>query len=171
MARRYSYSNIPARDGRVGGLTEEFEELAVAVGEDPLQVGGDQEAVDERAARDGVAHAVAHHGALLAFFEQVLVHPGAVGPAALHVHEALRGFPQGNLALPAQGDAVELEAVVQPGPRPHLDGRRGENAEAQPGRSEGFQVGGVSEEGEDLLAGPGQPELGFEGISFQRAPT
>ena len=76
--------------------------------------------------------------------------PEAIGAAALHVHEPLRRLPDGDLALPAQGDAPQPQPVFDDGAAAHLRRPLGENAKVEPGRGDGLQVPGLGEKGEDV---------------------
>jgi hypothetical protein len=152
----------------VRAFTEDFRQLSMAVSEDTIEVGGDQEAIDQSVSRHGVSHPVAGPGAAVVLEEGVLVNPQAVGAPPLLIDKSLRGLPACDLTLPAERDAPKPQAIIESGSGFHLDGSRGEDAEVHPGWSENGQVGGVGEEREDLRWRPGEPDLGFELKGTQR---
>lgn len=118
--------------------------------EDAAEVGSDKEAVDKRAARDGVFDFVADERAAVAFGEGVFVMPPAIGAAELVVGKKVRRIPAGDFAFPADGDAVERELVLNARTERNGDGLRREDAEIQEGRSELFEMFGGGEEWEDF---------------------
>lgn len=145
-----------------GGLREDFAEFGLAVLEDALDVGADEELVDKCAAGDGVVHDVFAEGAAIAFGKAVFVNPLPVGAAELLVDEAVGRVPIADFGTPADGDAVEFDAVVDESAGAHFDFALGEDAKVDPGRRDGTEVAGVGEEGEDGVEGMRQPEFGFE---------
>ena len=144
----------PAGLGTAGvetlALGEEFFECGGAVVEDTAEVGSDEEAVDEPAAGDGVLNFVADHGAAVVLFERVFVMPVAVRAAELIVGEGVRRVPAGDFALPADGDAVKLELVLNARTEGNDDGFGCEDMEVEKGRSELFEMFGRGEEWEDF---------------------
>jgi len=144
----------PAGLGTAGveklALGEEFFEGGGTVVEDAAEVGSDEKAVDEPAAGDGVFDFVADQGAAVTLFERVFVMPVAVRAAELIVREGVRRVPAGDFALPADGNAVKFELVLNARAAGNDDGPRREDAEVQEGRSELFEMFGSGEEWEDF---------------------
>jgi hypothetical protein len=84
-------------------LGEEGLEDLGAVVEDAADVGGDEEAVDQGAAEDGVVNVVGDLGAVVLGDEAMFVAPEAIGAAELFVDEAVRRIPGGDFAFPRDG--------------------------------------------------------------------
>ena len=137
-----------------------------AVVEDAADVGGDEEAVDEGAAEDGVVDVVGDLGAVVFGDEAVFVAPEVVGAAELLVDEAVRWIPGGDFAFPGDGDAVEAEFVADVCAGAHDDGVGRDDLKFEEGRSEAFEVVGVGEEGEDLVDGAGEEDGAVDGEGF-----
>lgn len=108
---------------------EPLREDAGAECKDPFDVATHEEPVDQCATPDRVTDSIHAQSAVVAFVEQVFVMPVAVGPASLFVNEPKGWFPGADLTLPAEGDAVERELVVDPNPGPHRNGSRVQDAE------------------------------------------
>jgi len=144
----------PAGLGTAGveklALGEEFFEGGGAVVENAAEVGSDEEAVDEPAARDGVFNFVADQGTAVALFERVFVMPAAIRAMELIVGEGVRRVPAGDFALPAYGDAVKFELVLNARTEGNYDGPRREDTEVEEGRGELFEMFGCGEEWEDF---------------------
>jgi hypothetical protein len=137
-----------------------------AVVEDAADVGGDEEAVDQGAAEDGVVDVVGDLGAVVLGDEAVFVAPEAVGAAELFVDEAVRGIPGGDFAFPGDGEAVEAEFVADVCAGTHDDGVGSGHLEFEEGWSEAFEVVGVGEEGEDFVDGAGEEDGAVDGEGF-----
>ena len=92
------------------------------------------------------------HARLAAFIrERVRVMPDGIRPLELLVHESVGRIPGGDAGAPTEGDAVELEPIVDQRALPHHDGHRGRDPELQFGRRDRLEVRGPGEEIEDLL--------------------
>jgi len=134
-----------------------------------LEVGSDEEAVNEGATGDGVFDFVADKGAGIAIFEGVFVMPVSVGAAELVVGKEVGWIPASDCAFPADKDAVKFELVLNARAERNDDGLRREDAEVEEGRSELFEMFGGGEVREDLCEGMREPECGIEGEEFHRA--
>ena len=88
--------------------------------------------------------------------------PALVWPLELAVLEAVRWVPLGDLALPANGDAVQAKPIVNAGASVHGDGSGRQHLKAEELWGQLFQVVGVLEEGEDLFPWPRDEQLGLE---------
>ena len=137
-----------------------------AVVEDAADVGGDEEAVDEAAAEDGVVNVVGDLGAAILGDEAVFVVPEAIRAAELFVDEAVRRIPGGDFAFPGDGEAVEAEFVADVGAGAHDDGVGSDDLKFEEGRSEAFEVVGVGEEGEDFVDGARKEDGAVDGEGF-----
>jgi hypothetical protein len=89
--------------------------LVLLVGENPLHVAVDEEAIDQRAAGNGIKDVVTNRLAAIAFGEAALVTPESVWAMTLLIHEAVWRIPPRNRALPPQ-PVINRRAFV------HLDG-------------------------------------------------
>jgi len=96
--------------------------------------------------------------------EAVLVDPAGEGAGDLLVDEADAGLPGGDAGLPAEGDPVEPQPVVDPRAGPHRDRQRGHEREAQLGRRDRLEVRGVGEEREDRVEGQIEEELAAQQV-------
>ena len=149
------------------GQSECLGDHLVAVVEDLLHRTADEELVDDRredGERQIVVDAVAHLRTAGNFDEIMAMMPATIGPFELNVAERRRrveGFDEG---APVEGDAVEAQFVVDQRTGSHLDRARCGDVEVQKRRGDALEVTGVGEEGEDLLAGPGQKERSFETV-------
>ncbi len=144
----------PAGLGTAGveklALGKEFLEGGGAIVENAAEVGGNEEAVDERAAGDGVFDFVADQDTAVALLEGVFVMPMAIGSAELVVGEEVGRIPAGDFALPADGNAVKFELVLNARAAGNDYGLRREDAEVEKGRGELFEMFGRGEEWEDF---------------------
>jgi len=111
-----------------------------AIGEDLADFVGDEEFVDERAADGGVAYGVFAGGAGEVFRETVFVDPLAIRAAELLVDESVRGIPDGDAAAPANGNAVDFEAIVDFRALLDTNGRRREDMKLQRGWGEFLEI-------------------------------
>lgn len=91
---------------------------ALAIREDALQARPDTE-MPCRPAQDpegqGIVHAIAHLGSSRHIFEFLVVMPMPVESGKLQVGEARLGIKCGNQRTPAEGHAMEAEAVLDHG--------------------------------------------------------
>jgi len=144
----------PAGLGTAGveklALGEEFFEGGGAVVEDAAEVWSDEETVDEPAAGDAVFDFVADQGAAVTLFEGMFVMPVAARAAELIVGEGVRRVPAGDFALPAYGNAVKFELILNARTEGNDDGLGREDMEVEKGRSELFEMFGRGEEWEDF---------------------
>jgi hypothetical protein len=76
--------------------------------------------------------------------------PAAIRAAELIVGEGVWRVPAGDFALPAYGDAVKLELILNARTEGNDDGLRREDVEVEEGWSELFEMFGCGEEWEDL---------------------
>ena len=118
------------------------------ISEDPFNIAPHKKPVDERSAARAIAHVVQAERASVALFEGVRVMPQGVGASKLDINEAVRRIPFGDFGPPADGEAVNSDAVVDECARTHFDGRGREYLKFQPRRREGLQIPRVGEEGE-----------------------
>ena len=131
-------------------LGKEFLEGGGAVVEDAAEVRGDEEAVDEPAAGDGVFDFVADQGAAVTLFERVFVMPVTVRAAELVVGEEVGRIPAGDFAFPVDWDAVKFELVLNARTEGNDDGFGCEDMEVEERRGELFEMFGCGEEWEDF---------------------
>jgi hypothetical protein len=134
-------SSIPAR-------TEERPSFSTVL--NTRQIRRHEDAVHQRSARHGVANPVDHARAAGHGLEAVLVHPGTIRSANLRVDEQEGRVPNGDLACPVEGDAVQAQHVVDPRSRLHADGARTGDPELQPRRRHHLQVFGVCKKRKDV---------------------
>ena len=154
------------RQDVLGVLGEEGLEDLGAVVEDAADVRGYEEAIDERAAEDGVVDVIGDLGAVVLGHEAVFVAPEAVGAAELFVDEAVRRVPGSDFAFPRDGDAVEAQFVADVRAGFHHDGVGSDDAEFEECRSEAFEIVGIGEEGEDFVDGAGEEDGAVDGEGF-----
>jgi hypothetical protein len=119
--------------------------------EDGANVTIDEEFGDERAAGDGVADVIFAESAAVLLGEAVFVNPDAIRAAKLFVDEAIGRIPHGDFAAPADGNAVNFEAIVDFDALMDFAGWL-EEMEVQPGRGDFLEVGGLGEEAENFGA-------------------
>ena len=131
-------------------LWEEFLKDSGPVVEDAAEVGGDEETVDQRAARDGVFDFVSDESAAIFLFESVFVMPVAVGAAELVVGEKVGRIPAGDFTFPADRDAMKFEFVLDARAKTNDDRFWSEDLKIQERRRELFEMFGGGEEGEDF---------------------
>ena len=122
--------------------------------------------VHDGAAEGMMADVVEAERAAVALLERVGVVPEPVGAAQLHVDETMRRFPRDDPGAPAEGQAMDAEAVIDHRAGAHLDRRGRDDVELQKGRREFFQIRSVGEEGEDFGAWARKPLLGVESEFF-----
>ena len=91
--------------------------------EDPFHIASHEKPIDERPAARAVAHVVQAKRAAVALLESVRVMPKGVGAAKLDINEAVRRIPRGDFRTPANGKAMDADAVINESSRPHGDGR------------------------------------------------
>jgi hypothetical protein len=151
--------------GSIGSGEEGLEDLGTVV-EDAADVGGDEEAIDEGAAEDGVVDVVGDLGATVLRDEAVFVAPESIGTVELFVDEAVRRVPGGDFALPGDGDAVEAEFVANVRAGLHHDGVGSDDFKFEEGGSEALEVVGVGEEGKDFVDGAGEEDGAVDGEGF-----
>ena len=144
---------------------EGLEDLGTVV-EDAADVGGDEEAIDDGAAQDGVVDVIGDLGAAVLWDEAMFVAPEAVGAAELFVDEAVGRIPRGDFAFPGDGDSVEAKLVADARAGLHFDGIRSDDVEFEEGRSEALEIVGVGEEGEDFVDGAGEEDGAVDGEEF-----
>ena len=105
----------------------------------PFEIGRDEKFLHEPAAGDGVFDVIADDGAAVLFGKRMFMHPERVGALGLPIDKAVRRFPDRDLALPAQRDAAEAQAVIEQRPlRDPCVGRR-DDFEVQPGRGQALR--------------------------------
>lgn len=133
--------------------------------EDSVYARFHEEVLDDGAAGDAVADAIADEGCAgdETVGEIVGVVPQAVGPFELAIDEAGGWGPFVDAAAPVDGQAVEAEAVVDEGPGVHGDRAWRENVKVQPRRRDGFEIAGIRKEREDGFAREGQGHLDIKG--------
>lgn len=94
----------------------------------------------------GVFDDVADEGLALFFFEGVFMVPAAVGASELNVREEMRRLPTGDFAFPTNGNAVDLDFVLNARAKPHGNWFGREDLNLEKRRCELFEIFGVSEE-------------------------
>jgi hypothetical protein len=151
--------------GSIGSGEEGLEDLGTVV-EDAADVGGDEEAIDEGAAEDGVVDVIGDLSAPVLRDEAVFVAPEAIGTVELFVDKAVRRVPGGDFAFPVDGDAVEAEFVADVRAGFHDDGVGSDDLKFEEGWSEAFEVVSVGEEWEDFVDGAGEEDGAVDGESF-----
>lgn len=151
-----------AEVGSAVWATEEGLDGDLPVIEDAQHVFLDEETIDEATAEEGVGDLVTHTGLVAFGCERMAMDPEAVGAAFLFVGEVVRWVPAGDFSLPAQGDSVDPEFIVDEGSGLHRDGGGGKDGKMQPGRGDGFEVFGAGEEAERFLEGERQESILFE---------
>lgn len=104
--------------------------------ENALHITPDEKPVDQRATARAVTNIVHAESAAITFYKSVRVMPERVGAAKLDVHKLVRRIPSGDLGAPADGQAVDADAVVDECPGIHRDGCGGNYIKAQPGRGQ-----------------------------------
>ncbi|MFM1943605.1 MAG: hypothetical protein RI897_2587 [Verrucomicrobiota bacterium] len=122
----------------------------------------DEQAVDQAATEHGIGDLIPHAGLVSLGCKDMPMDPQPVGAAFLFVGEVVRWVPAGDFRLPAEGDAVNPEAIIDEGSGLHGDGGGGEDGKVQPGRGDGFEVFGVGEEAEGFLEREWQESILFE---------
>lgn len=154
---------------RVRARGDESADDILAEGEDAIEFGANEEAVEEGTAAGDVGDAVADGGAGFAAradsrLEEVLVVPEFVGAAALFIDKASRGLVLGDLGSPSHGDAADADGVIDDQPRFHVERGRGKDFETECLGGDGFEVACVGEEGEDALEREGKKHRGIEDV-------
>jgi hypothetical protein len=139
-----------------------------AKGENAFHIAADKEPVHQRPTSWTVAHIINAKCATTAFLESVRVMPEGVWPAQLNVHKTVRGIPFGNLRAPANGDAVDPDAIINQRTGTHRDGSGREDCKFQPWGRDGFQVPRFREEGKDFVTPARKPKLRVEGEFLHR---
>src|SRR5204863_3678435 len=94
--------------------------------------------------------------------KRVFMAPPAIGAADLLIDKPVRRLPGRDHRPPADRKAMQTQPVIDLGSRLNLDGRRSDDVEVQQGGSQRFELKGVAEEGEDVFATAGNPELSLE---------
>ena len=120
---------------------------------DALEVALHEQAVGklaQRAEGEGVADPVADSSALPVRLERMGVVPEPVRALDLNVDEPLPRLPGLDTGQPPNGDAVQLEPVLDEGAGGHLYRRRRDDSKAQPPGRDPLEVGGVRVELEDV---------------------
>src|SRR5690242_2546019 len=92
------------------------------------------------------------------------VTPKLVGAPSLHIDKVVRRIPALDLRQPSKRNPSDAQGVCDGGSRLHHDGRRSENPEAQPKRSDLFQILGAREEVKDCPQGMWDPQFPMERI-------
>ncbi len=143
-------------------FAEDLEKTLLPIAEDAFDVGADKEPVHQRAAARMVTDVVTAERAAIALGEGVGVVPQVVGPGKLLIDELMRRFPDDDLGSPADGDAVNLDAVIDEQAGTHDDGRGCQDFKLQPGRREFLEIARLAEEGKNFVARAWQPKLSVE---------
>ena len=99
-----------------GLLIEKFSQPLLSVLEDPLHVAAHEQPMDPSSPARAIADVVQAERAPIAVLKGVRVMPERVRTAELHIHEAMRRIPFGNLGAPADGNAMHADAVVSQRP-------------------------------------------------------
>lgn len=79
---------------------------------DSLEIRTDQKFLHEAAAKNGIFDVVTDECAVVTLFEGMFVNPQRVGAFGLSVDETVWRVPDGDLALPANGDTAKAQAVI-----------------------------------------------------------
>jgi hypothetical protein len=143
-------------------LVENSGQLIAPKGENTFYVSADEEPIDECAAAWTVAHIVHATRASITFIKRVCVVPKAIRAAHLHVHEAVRWIPFGDLRAPADRNAMNPNTIINERPGLHRHGCGTQNFEFQPRRSDGLQVPSFGEEAENVVPPPRKPQFRVE---------
>jgi hypothetical protein len=109
--KRWRGRSRPARDA-LSFFAEDLKQAFLPIAEDALDVRADKEPIHQRAATRMVTDVVAAERTTIALGEGVGVVPQIVGPGKLLIDELMRRIPDDNLGSPANGDAVNLDAVI-----------------------------------------------------------
>ena len=88
---------------------------------DLFDIPANQQPVDQRSAEHRIFYLVATERAAILFLKRVPMNPLPVRPATLLIHEFEGRFPGGNLTLPADRKAPDLQAIVDSGSDIHLN--------------------------------------------------
>jgi hypothetical protein len=94
----------------------------------------------ERPGRDLVGDSVVDTGAAALLGEPVLVNPSSVWPPELLVDKSMGRLPRGDGGSLPHGDEPQANTIVDQRPLAHLDGQRGQDAEAEIRRRKLLQV-------------------------------
>jgi hypothetical protein len=159
--KRWRGRSRPARDA-LSFFAEDLKQAFLPIAEDALDVRADKEPIHQRAATRMVTDVVAAERTTIALGEGVGVVPQIVGPGKLLIDELMRRIPDDNLGSPANGDAVNLDAVIDEKAGAHDNGRGCEDFKLQPRRREFLQIACLAEEGKNFVARAREPELGVE---------
>ena len=99
----------------------------------------------------GVLDFIGNGGEAIRFAEPMGMNPQPVGAMKLFVNEMIRRLPQGNPGLPAERNAAPTQPKINDRPFGDSDRLRGDGAKAQLGRGDPLEIGGITEEVENLL--------------------
>ena len=170
--RRSTWNQSIAISLMVGTGSKDLGHPERSVVEDRFQFGLDHPGMNQTAQRskgEDVVNLVTHQCSAIHWLESVRMVPEPVGAPELHVYELVRRLPCPDLGHPLQGQPVQADQVVNPGPGPH-DDRFGRNdPKPQPGRCDGFQIPGFGEEREYLFNRSGQPLFAPAGCARPRS--
>ena len=146
---------------------EEGAKTLLPEGEYLFNVAPHEEPIHQCAATRAVTYVVHAQRPAVPLLKGVGVMPERIRTAALHIHELMRRIPRGDLGPPADGHAMNADAVVHEGAGTHLDGRGCKDFKVQPRWRDGFKVVGVREKSKYLGGWAGQPKFGVESELFQ----
>ena len=92
--------------------------------------------------------------------------PEGVRAAKLHIDEVVRRIPFRDFCAPADGQAMDADAIVEKRAGLHLNGLGREDFKLYPRRGDGLEIVRIGEEGEDFVTRTRKPKLGVEGEFF-----
>lgn len=141
-------------------MSKHFGHNLLAILEYLPHVALDEKLVNEPPAGYGVIDLVAHQRLVPCGDERVLVVPVAIRPAQLPVGEAKRRFPIANLRAPANGNAMQPQAVIDQRASVHVDRPGRDDLKIQPRRRDRFQVERIGEEVKDFCLWARQAKFG-----------
>jgi len=139
--------------GRAAATEQPLQRIA-PVGKDRPHVPMDHHPVDQSRKRPAiqlVADVIDVARPAVARLQPVLVAPALVRPPDLLIDEAPRRLPRGDLAAPADRDAVDPQPVVDGRAFSHLDRLRRQRLKPEPVRRDGVQVLGLGKKAPEPL--------------------
>ena len=110
---------------------QQLPQLYLRVGEYFIQVWLYQQLGDQSDAQNRILNVVMGQGSAISIDERMLVAPQSIRAAPLHVHKPEWCLPNSYLALPVQGNTVQLLPVIDNCARLHPNGRRRQHSELE----------------------------------------